>query len=76
MSEAGATERVLRPVTGIAYRIEEAAQLVGLSRATMFRLVKRGAVRVKREGKSVMVMHRDLEAYIESLPYDDRKAAQ
>jgi excisionase family DNA binding protein len=82
MSEAQTTKRerltgpVPRPVPALAYRPEDAAALIGLSRPTIFRLIKRGAIRVKREGKSVLITHRDLEAYVDALPYEDRGPTQ
>lgn len=81
MTEAQTTKRerpvgpIMRPVPAIAYRPEDAAALIGLSRPTIFRLIRRGAIRVKREGKSVLITHRDLEAYVEGLPYEDRGTA-
>ena len=63
------------PSPAIAYNPEDAGRMIGLSRATMFRLIRRGAIPVKREGKSVLILHRDLEAYVEGLPYDDRSGA-
>lgn len=74
-AESTAT-RVVRPVTGLAYRIEEAGQLVGLSRATMFRLIKRGALRAKQEGTATLIRHQDLVDYLDGLPDVDRKADQ
>lgn len=82
MPEAQTTKRerpagpVPRPIPAIAYRPEDAAALIGLSHPTIFRLIKRGAIKVKREGKSVLITHRDLEAYVEGLPYEDRGTAQ
>ncbi len=80
MSNAHAAKRerpaepILRPFIGICYRVEEAARMIGVSKTTLWDRIKEGRIPVKKEGGSTIVTHRDLEAYIDSLPYDDRSA--
>jgi excisionase family DNA binding protein len=45
---------------------EEARQLVGLSRTTLYRLVKTGKVQGARIGRSVRINRASLEEYMES----------
>ena len=44
---------------------EEARRLVGLSRATLYRLVKLGEVKAARVGRSVRISRASLEEYME-----------
>lgn len=69
-------EPILRPFVGISYRVEEAARMIGISKSTLWERIREGLVPVKREGGSTIITHRDLEAYVDSLPYDVRKPAQ
>ena len=68
-------EPILRPFVGIAYRVEEAARMIGISKSTLWERIKDGRIPVKREGGSTIITHRDLEAYVDALPYDVRGPA-
>lgn len=62
----------------IAYTLEDAAEVVGLSRESIYRAVKSGELPAKRTSKRadgrpsgrILVLRRDLEAFIENLPDD------
>ena len=69
-------EPMLRPFIGLAYRPEEAARMLGLSKSTLWERIKEGRLQVKYDGGATLILHRDLEAYVDALPYGDRKAAQ
>lgn len=69
-------EPMLRPFVGLAYRPEDAARMLGLSKSTLWERVREGRLPVKRDGGATVILHRDLEAYLEALPYDERKPAQ
>jgi excisionase family DNA binding protein len=45
----------------LAYNIGEAAQLIGVSKSTMWRAVKSGGIRTTRLGDRVLVSHKELE---------------
>lgn len=69
-------EPILRPFVGIAYRVEEAARMIAISKSTLWARIKDGRIPVKRDGGSTIILHRDLEAYIDALPYDVRKSTR
>jgi excisionase family DNA binding protein len=50
-----------------AFPVEEAAFKAGVSRATFYKEIRRGAVKVIKIGASTRVLADDLRAYLESL---------
>lgn len=53
----------------LAYRMDEAAAAIGLSKPTLYRLVKAGELRTFKMGHRTLIRREELEALI------DRKAA-
>jgi excisionase family DNA binding protein len=51
----------------LAYPVNEAAFLVGISRATFYKEIQRGAVKIIKIGASTRVPADELRRYIESL---------
>ena len=51
----------------LTYR--EAAELVGLSRTTLWEMVSRGEVRAAKAGKAVRIDRRSLEDYMRQHPF-------
>jgi predicted DNA-binding transcriptional regulator AlpA len=56
--------------------VEETARRLGLAPQTIYNGISRGSkdkfpIRVKRYGKKPLFDNRDVEAFIENLPYED-----
>jgi excisionase family DNA binding protein len=62
MEQAEITPRYL------TYR--QAEELTGLSRQTVWRLIKTGHVRAFKVGRSVKIERRSLEAYVQAKPVE------
>lgn len=58
----------------LAYSINDGARRANISRAEMYRILKRGDLRAKKQGRRTVVLHADLQAYLANLP-DYRAAA-
>ncbi len=52
----------------LAYRVDDAAQLVGVSKTTVWRLIKEGGLPARRLDGSTIIRHEDLTAFIDGLP--------
>jgi excisionase family DNA binding protein len=50
------------------YRVREAAQVLGVSRMTLYRAIESGALRPTLVGSQMRVKESDLAAYVEALP--------
>jgi excisionase family DNA binding protein len=50
----------------IAYRVGEAAEKIGVCRATFWRLMRAGEIPVVQIGSMKRILRRDLEAWLES----------
>ncbi len=57
-------ERVER----LAYSVEEAAACLGLSRATLWRMIALGQLNPRRVGRRTLLLKVDLVAFLEALP--------
>ncbi len=55
-------------VQPVALSVESAARAIGLSRTTVWELVRRGDLPAKRLGNRVMLRVSDLAAFVEALP--------
>ncbi len=58
-----------------SYRIHEVAKKTGISVRTLWRRIEEKSLRAVRDGGTTLILERDLDAYLESLP-EARKAAQ
>ena len=63
----------------LAYRLEDAAEIAGLSSQAIYRAIKSGELRAKRTSRSedgeppkgrILVLRKDLEAWLENLDDD------
>ncbi|WP_298090013.1 helix-turn-helix domain-containing protein [uncultured Sphingomonas sp.] len=52
----------------LAYSINDGARRANISRAEMYRILKRGDLRAKKQGRRTVVLHADLDAYLSGLP--------
>ena len=57
----------------IAYSLPEAARLAGISRTQLFDAARKKELTIRKAGRSSLVMHDDLLAWIKSLPVRGRK---
>ena len=52
----------------LAYRIEDAAAAIGISRSTLFEYIKHGRIPSRKIGSSTVIRHCDLEAFLNAAP--------
>jgi excisionase family DNA binding protein len=60
----------------IAYTLPEAARTAGVSRTRIFDAVRRGELTIRKVGRSSIVTHDDLLAWINSLPVKGKGVQQ
>jgi hypothetical protein len=60
----------------IAYSLPEAARIAGVSRTRIFDAVRRRELTVRKAGRSSIVTHDDLLAWINSLPVKGKGVQQ
>lgn len=58
--------------TPIAYRVPEAARIVGVSASTMWALIAKGKIVARKLGGSTVIRHVDLVAYVDDAPVAER----
>ncbi|WP_082559200.1 helix-turn-helix domain-containing protein [Methylobacterium sp. Leaf94] len=68
--EAGLSEPIVSKVNdpALAYRVPEAARMIGISASTMWAMIARAEIPAKKIGGSTVVLRRDLEALVEAAP--------
>ncbi|CAO4174830.1 helix-turn-helix domain-containing protein [Methylorubrum extorquens] len=52
----------------LAYRIEDAAAAIGISRSTLFEYIKDGRIPSRKIGASTVIRHCDKEAFVDAAP--------
>ena len=52
----------------MAYRIPEAAAAIGLGESTIWKRIKDGAIRAKRDGAVTLIERGELTRYLQNLP--------
>jgi excisionase family DNA binding protein len=52
----------------VAYSVSDVLKLVGISRTKFYALVGTGEIKVRKIGNRTIVLARDLDAWLESLP--------
>lgn len=52
----------------ISYRVDHAAELIGLSPSRVWELIGEGAIRAKKLGRATVILHDVLRAYVEGAP--------
>ena len=50
----------------LTYRVREACDMVGLSRAELYRAIKRGDLRTTKFGRATRIAREDLEAFVQA----------
>jgi excisionase family DNA binding protein len=66
---APAPERAAkRPPEPLAYRVDDAAAAIGVSRSKVWELVAEGAIPARKLVGSTVILRTDLEAYLSGLP--------
>ena len=59
----------------IAVRIEEAVEMTGIGRASIYRAFKSGALTGRKAGSRTLILVDELRRYMESLPQTDLMTA-
>jgi excisionase family DNA binding protein len=66
---AAAAERAERMGSGrSALTIDEAAARIGIGRDGVYRAINEGLLRARKFGKRTLILARDLDAFLDSLP--------
>lgn len=55
-------------IVPLAYRVDEAAQLVGVSKTTVWRLIQEGLLPARKLDGSTVIRHEDLSTFVDGLP--------
>lgn len=56
------------PIERLAYSVTEGADLIGMSRRQLYRLIGTGVIEARKSGTRTLVMRDELERYLASLP--------
>ena len=51
----------------LAYRVDDAAELVGFSRSTLYKDIRTGDLKTIHRGRSLRITHAALQAYLRKL---------
>jgi excisionase family DNA binding protein len=60
--------QTLTEAAKIAYTVDDAARVIGVSRGFVYTLFKSGALTARKAGRRTLVTRDDLVRYLESLP--------
>lgn len=52
----------------LAHTIPKAVEVLGVSRSTLYELMKDGRIKARKAGNRTLIPHVELEAYLDSLP--------
>lgn len=52
----------------LSYRIEEAVAATGIGRTILYRRIKEGKLKARKEGSFRIILRDDLKAYLDNLP--------
>lgn len=52
----------------VAYSVSDVLRLIGISRTKFYALVGTGEIKVRKVGNRTIILARDLDAWLESLP--------
>lgn len=63
----------MRPM---AYSVSDVLQMVGIGRTKFYQLVSAGEIKVRKIGNRTIVLAADLDAWLESLPSNDREVSE
>lgn len=53
----------------LAYRVEDAAELIGVGRTTIYALIKDGQITTRKLGRLTLIRHNELEKLLDALPF-------
>lgn len=65
----------LMPVDSLAHPIKDVPRIIGVSKATLYRMITAGKIQTRDLGGCVVVRRTDLQALVDSAPLS-KKAAQ
>ena len=68
MTDPVAPIPITRRFVPISYRVDHAAELIGLSSAKVWELIGEGAIRAKKLGGATVILHDVLHAYVAEAP--------
>ena len=52
----------------LAYRIKEAVAATGISRSMLYKMIRAGAVKTRKSGRSTLIEREELEQALRNLP--------
>ncbi len=52
----------------VAYSVPDVLKMIGISRTTFYQLVRSGQIKVRKVGTRSVVLSKDLESWLDSLP--------
>lgn len=55
-------------ITPVAMKVRDAAARYGISRTKLYRLIGEGKIPAKADGGNTLVLRKDMEAYLDTLP--------
>ncbi len=58
-------------IVPLSHRIEDAARVIGVSRSTLFAIVAEGRLPARKIGRATVILHSDLQAFVEAAPLAD-----
>jgi excisionase family DNA binding protein len=56
-----------------AFNVDEAAQLIGVGRSTLYLEIKAERLKVRKLGSRTLILREDLEAFLSNLPSSSDK---
>jgi excisionase family DNA binding protein len=62
-------------MTKLALTVEEASELSGIGRTSIFKAIRTGRLRAKKHGIRTLILPADLEAWLSTLPAAGRNSA-
>lgn len=57
-----------RPADPLAYRVDDAAAAIGVSRSKVWELIARGEIVARKLDGSTIILRDDLQTYLDGLP--------
>ncbi|MDG5751968.1 helix-turn-helix domain-containing protein [Qipengyuania sp. XHP0211] len=63
-----------RKIEPLAYSMEEAAAMLGISRGKLYRILNVGEIGGKKLGRRTIILHSDLVKFLDNLPNCDEES--
>lgn len=58
----------------LGYKVEAAAELSDLCRATLYKAIRDGKLIARKHGRTTIILHEDLEAFLRGMPKKEAAA--